>query len=146
MQPIGLRACASLLAISLTGCATSAPPGIGGDWNPVNRYASYTQEIPLHRVYVFHPSPMDGTLKNMLSRWARDSGMSLSYLHGSDFTLFEPVQRIHTPSLQQATAQLAQIYSAQQLLVTVDGNQLVVRPAANTHAVASVVEPQAGPP
>ena len=80
-----------LLVIGLLSCATRPAPDFGGRWKGVNRYAASTEEIPLSSAYLFHASPMDGTLKAMLTRWSKDSKMTLSYLHPSDFTLHEPV-------------------------------------------------------
>ncbi|HEV8692685.1 MAG TPA: TcpQ domain-containing protein, partial [Lysobacter sp.] len=107
-------------------------------WKAVNRYAEEPQEIPLYEAYVFYPSPMDGTLKTMLTRWARDSKMTLSYLHSSDFTLHEAVAQIHTNDLQEAVSQLTSAYAGQGVSVTTEGNQIVVRSAATATATASV--------
>ena len=71
---------------------------------------------------------MDGTLKTMLTRWARDSKMSLSYLHPSDFTLHAPVAQIHTGNLQEAVSQLNVAYAGRSVVVSASENQLVVRP------------------
>ncbi len=124
----------SLLA--LAACATRPAPGISGRWKPVNHYAAVPQEIPLHQAYVFYPSPLDVTLKTMLTRWAHDSHMTLSYEHPSDFTLYGPVAQLRTASLQVAVATLSTLYSRQQVEVTVDGNAIVVRrlpdPASTT--------------
>jgi len=59
-----------LAALALTGCATPSAPDYGGSWKPVNRYAATTTEIPLAQAYEFYASPMDGTLKTMLTRWS----------------------------------------------------------------------------
>ena len=105
-----------------------------GRWKPVNRYAATAEEIPLYQSYVFHASPMDGTLKTMLTRWAKDSRMTLSYLHPSDFTVYGPVAQIQTNDLQRAVSELSAAYAAQQVSVTAAGNQIVVR-------VAQVADP-----
>lgn len=119
-----------IVAIILTaGCATRPAPDFKGRWKSVNRYAETTEAIPLQQTYVFQPAPMDGTLKNMLTRWARDSKMSLSYLHPSDFTLHAPVEQVNTYSLEQAASLLTSIYAQQGVSVTVGGNQIVVRQA-----------------
>ncbi len=76
----------SLLAT--VGCASRPAPDFKGRWKPVNHCAEATMAIPLHQSYLFQPSPMDGTLKHMLERWAQDSNRQLTYLHPSDFTLF----------------------------------------------------------
>ncbi len=94
----------------------------------MNRYAADTQEIPLYESYVFHPAPMDGTLKTMLMRWARDSKMSLSYLHSSDFTLHAPVAQIRTGNLQDAVSQLNAAYAGRSIVVSATQSQIVVRP------------------
>jgi hypothetical protein len=117
------------LVIALSGCATRPAPNFGGRWKTVNHYATSAEAIPLYQTYVFHASPMDGTLKNMLTRWASDSKMTLSYLHPSDFTLYGPVAQIQTNDLQTAVSQLTAAYAGQQVSVTASDNQIVVRVA-----------------
>jgi len=114
--------------VSMTACATRPAPDFKGRWKPVNRYAADTREIPLYEAYVFHPAPMDGTLKTMLTRWALDSKMSLSYLHSSDFTLHAPVAKIRTANLQDAVSQLNAAYAGRGVAVSASENQFVVRP------------------
>lgn len=135
-----------LLLATQAGCATRAPD-FNGRWQPVNHYAATTQVIALHRSYVYQAAPMDGTLKTMLTRWARDSGLQLAYLHPSDFTLHAPVGQINTYYLQQAAEQLSSIYAGQDVLVTVDGDRVTVRlardagtqvPAAGADAAATI--------
>lgn len=116
----------------MTGCATTPAPDFRGRWKTVNRYADTPQEIPLYQSYVFYPSPMDGTLKNMLVRWAKDSEMTLSYLHPSDFTLHAAVAQIHTSGLQEAVSQLTLAYAGQGVAITAENNRIVVRTAATS--------------
>ena len=118
-----------MLVFLLAGCATRPAPDITGRWKPVNRYAAAAEEIPLYQSYVFHASPMDGTLKTMLTRWAKDSKMTLVYLHPSDFTLYSPVAQIQTNDLQRAVSELSAAYASQGVSVTAADNQIVVRVA-----------------
>lgn len=118
----------------LTGCATRPAPDFGGRWKAVNRYAAVTEEIPLYQPYVFAASPMDGTLKTMLDRWAKDSKMTLSYQHPSDFTLFATAAKIQTNDLQRAVSELTSAYAAQGVSVTASGNQIVVQRAQSPSA------------
>ncbi len=129
---------AALLAVALVGCASRPAPDFGGRWKPVNHFAAVPDEIPLQKTYVYYPSPMDGTLKTMLERWAQDSQMPLSYLHPSDFTLHQAVAQIHTTSVQDAVAQLSSAYSAQGVSVTVENGQIVVRAATPSSDTAPV--------
>lgn len=132
------------LAILQSGCATRPAPDFKGRWKSVNRYAETTEAIPLHQSYVFQPAPMDGTLKNMLTRWAKDSKMSLSYLHSSDFTLHAPVEHVNTYSLEQAASQLTSIYAGQRVSIAVEGRQIIVREAGPSTAGASAAAAGAG--
>lgn len=129
--------------LGLTACVTSPAPDVAGRWKPVNRYAEVPQEIPLRQAYVFFVSPLDGTLKNTLARWAKDSKMTLSYLHSSDFTLHAPVATIRTNSLKDALNQLSSAYASQQVNVVAEENQIVVRlaDAAPTEAGVSTPSP-----
>lgn len=125
------------LLIVQAGCATRPAPDFKGRWKSVNRYAETTEAIPLHQSYVFQAAPMDGTLKNMLTRWAKDSKMSLSYLHSSDFTLHAPVEQVSTYSLEQAASLLTSIYAGQRVSVAIEGKQIIVREAGSAPAGAS---------
>lgn len=112
---------------TLAACGADPAPNFRGRWRAVNHYTPQPEEIPLHTAYVFAPSPLDHTLKTMLTRWARDSKMTLSYLAGSDFTLHQPVSQISTSSIQQAVGELSQAYAAQGVSISYANNQIVVR-------------------
>jgi hypothetical protein len=119
----------SCLALVLASCAARSAPNFRGRWQPVNQFAETPREIPLHQAYVYAPLPLDRTLKSMLTRWARDSRMALSYLHGSDYTLHRPVAQIRTSNLQVALQQLNQAYALQGVAISADDRQITVRPA-----------------
>lgn len=119
-----------IAAASLVGCATPSAPDPRGKWMPVNRFADAPQAIPLNQSYVYQASPADGTLKTMLTRWARDSRMTLSYLHPNDYTLYGPVGSVRTPSLAEAVAALTSAYASENVVVVVDRGQIVVSRAS----------------
>lgn len=124
--------------------ATSAAvvPGCASRWKPVNRFAEATREIPLQQAYVFYASPMDRTLKAMLTRWAADTGMTLSYRHSSDFTLHAPVAQIRTTRLPEALDQLRAAYG-NRLELTIVQNAIVASAASATPS--STLEAAAAP-
>lgn len=132
---------AGVSLLVLTACATRPAPDLAGRWKPINRYAATPQEIPLYQSYVFFVSPLDGTLKNTLERWAKDSKMTLSYLHPSDFTLHAQVAEIRTSNLQDALAELSSAYTSQQVLVASEQNQIVVRIAESVPASTGATTP-----
>ena len=140
-RTVTLSCIAGLSLLVLTACVTRPAPDLAGRWKPINRYAVTPQEIPLYQSYVFFVSPLDGTLKNTLERWSKDSKMTLSYLHPSDFTLHARVADIRTSNLQDALNQLSAAYAAQQVVIVTEQNQIVVRIAegsvSNTGAAAT---------
>ena len=124
------------LTFALAGCGTPAAKDFGGSWKPVNRFQDQTTEIPLAQAYTFYASPMDGTLKTMLTRWSKDTGMTLSYQLTSDYTLYKPVAQIQTRDVRSAAAELNAIYAAEGIFITINDKQILV-------AVANVSKPDA---
>ena len=117
-------------AMLAAGCASRDARDFAGRWSPLNRYAATTEAIPLQAAHVYQPSPMDGTLRNLLARWARDSGHELDYRHPADFTLHQPVRDVRAPTLPDALAQLTRAFERQGLVMRMEGNRLVVTAGA----------------
>ena len=123
--------------MSLAACATRPPPAATGRWKPVNHYDEQSIALPLRPAYVYYAAPVDRTLKGLLERWARDSKMQLDYRHDSDFTLYRGVADLHGDDLRSTLAQLASLYSTQQVAINVEGDRIVVRRAAAAPAPAA---------
>jgi len=121
-MPIRMLSCVAALAgaVLLAGCSTPKAQEPRGKWMPVNRMAEAPQAIPLHSSYIYQAAPVDGTLRGMLTRWSKDSGLTLSYLHPNDYTLYKPIADIHTVSIAEAAAALSAAYAAQGVLVVVE--------------------------
>lgn len=124
-----------LFAIAaLAACGTPTAKNFSGPWKPVNRFQNAPTEIPLNPAYVFYASPMDETLKAMLTRWARDSGRELSYKLPFDVTLYQPVAGIRTTDIDDAMAQLNTIYAAQGVSIAASLRRIEVGPMAAASA------------
>ncbi|MDR1076574.1 MAG: toxin co-regulated pilus biosynthesis Q family protein [Xanthomonadaceae bacterium] len=120
----------AIVAAVLAGCSsTPSAPEYRGRWKPVNRYSQTVEEIPLYQNYTFRAAPPDGTLKNMLTRWARDSQMTLVYQLPNDYTLYDAVGRINTKNAQEAALQLSEAYAEKKVSVVINNNQILVRSA-----------------
>lgn len=120
-------ACVAIaVAIAGSGCASREARDFSGAWTPLNQYATSSEAIPLQQAVVFQASPMDGTLRNLLMRWTRDSGTQLDYRHPSDFTLHQPVGHVHARSLADAVAQLGDAFGGQGVVMRMEGGRLVV--------------------
>ncbi|MCL1635124.1 toxin co-regulated pilus biosynthesis Q family protein [Luteimonas sp. SX5] len=113
-------------AVIFAGCTSSSAPKVKGHWNPVNRFAESAEAIPLRPRHEFYALPVDGTLKNLLERWANDSGRTLSYRHGEDFTLHTPVARIRTTDISEAVSELSAAYAGQGVQIEIEPGRIVV--------------------
>jgi hypothetical protein len=133
-----------IAATMLAGCATPPAKNFGGSWKPLNRFRAQPTEIPLQAAYTFYAAPMDETLKTMLTRWANDSGRTLSYQLPFDVTLYTPVADIRTTDLGVAARQLTNIYTAQHVYVSANDRKIVVLPSNATEG--SATDAKAPPP
>lgn len=139
-----LRAAVLLISLTfVTACGTPAARDFGGRWRPINHFPTTTTAIPLNPSYVFFAAPTDITLRTMLARWARDTGMQLSYELVNDYTLVQPVTQIRTNDLRSAAEQLNVIYAPSLLLVNITDRQIVVQAFA---ANAPVTTPDKSAP
>lgn len=123
-----------LSTFALAGCAVPPPRDFGGHWRAVNRFDAAPRSIPLQRPYEYFASPLDGTLKAMLTRWAKDTGITLVYEWPDDYTLTTSVSGIHDRSLEAAVARLGGIYAAQGVSITATSSEIRVAPAADPTA------------
>jgi hypothetical protein len=125
-----------LAAWMLASCGTRPARNFGGSWRPANVFPERPTAIPLRTAYTFYATPMDGTLKTMLTRWARDTQRELVYRHAVDLTLYAGVAAIHTADLDTAVAELNRLYAAQDILVTATGRVIAVDGADAKPAMA----------
>ncbi|MCF5089113.1 hypothetical protein B9Y66_12000 [Stenotrophomonas maltophilia] len=120
------------MTVLLAGCVTPPAPEPRGKWRPVNRLSDVTHAIPLQQTHVYQSSPTDSTLKGLLTRWAKDGGMTLSYLHPNDYTLYVPVGDIRTTSIVEAAAELSRAYAGQGVVVSVEKSRIIVSVAGGS--------------
>ena len=124
---------------ALVGCAAPPAKDFGGRWHPVNQFQSAPRRIQLQQPYVFYASPLDGTLKNMLARWAKDTGMRLVYKLPYDYTLYTPVSGIRSRNITDAAAQLSSIYSGEHVAITTVDHEIIVESASAAPSGASPI-------
>jgi hypothetical protein len=131
----GGMACLGILA--LIGCAAPPAKDFGGRWRPVNQFQSAPERIQLKQPYVFYASPLDGTLKNMLARWATDAGYRLVYKLPYDYTLYAPVSAVRSRNLADAVARLSTIYSDEHVAITAVDREIIVEAASSSSSATS---------
>jgi hypothetical protein len=140
-----LRCAPVLVVLLLTGCATPSAKDFGGTWKPVNRFQDKPMEIPLNPAYTYYAAPMDETLRSLLRRWAKDSGMQFSYQLQSDYTLYKAVTKIRTTDIHAATTELSAIYAAQGVSVSTDGRTIMAELAQSNSDASQAAASNAHP-
>ncbi|WP_267224922.1 hypothetical protein [Dyella silvae] len=135
MDFLKLAVVALLLPIT-SGCGSTAKD-YSGRWKPINRYQSAAAAIPLNPQYLYYATPMDGTLRTMLRRWAKDSGKQFAYHLQTDYTLSQPVAAIRTTDIQQALDQLNAIYGSYGIRLSAEGGQLIATTASDINTPSS---------
>lgn len=128
---MGIRSGSVVVAAAALLLATSCAGGreardFGGRWTALNRYAMSSEAIPLDPPQVFQATPLDGTLRSLLVRWAHDAGRRLDYRHRYDYTLHQPVETVHAYSLEDAVAQLGEAFAGHGVLIRIEDGTLVV--------------------
>lgn len=119
----------SFISVVLLSACNSTPSAknFSGNWQPINIFQESTREIPLIKQHYFEPLPIDGTLKNMLERWSRESKVRLDYTHPSDFTLHRPASTVRQPNLEAALQELNDIYAPQKISINLESGKIVVK-------------------
>lgn len=128
---------AAICIALLAGCAPHRAPDVRGRWAPVNRFADSTEAIPLRPAPEFYALPVDGTLKRLLERWAKQSGRQLDYRHPDDYTLHAPVAGIRAVDLSQAVAALSSAYAGRGFDIVVDEQRIIVAGSGNSAGAES---------
>lgn len=141
---LAVRTAAMLATAFLAGCATPPASEPRGKWRPVNHLPEVTRALPLNHSYVYQVTPIDGTLKGLLTRWAKDGELTLSYLHPNDYTLFAPVAEIRTYSLTEAAAALSSAYASHGVVVTVERSRIVVSYVVSSADSSAAAEKSGG--
>lgn len=120
-----------LLLLLLTACNSNKLPKKAPDyttgWQPVNVYEQGVQVLPVKKQTLFRVSPLDAGLRDLLTRWAREAGGSLSYQNDSDLSLPWAVAQINALNINDAVSQVNAAYRAYGISVMLsEGNQIVV--------------------
>ena len=126
-----------LAILTLGACAAPEVPEVPDDWKPLNTYTQEIRKIPLQKPYAYTVLPIDGSLKCLLERWARDKKMQLHYNVRSDFTLPVSLNDFKKANLEESLAVLDKTYKAKGITIgLVDESKILVQPFVENIASA----------
>lgn len=121
----------------LAACGTKPAPDFRGRWRPINELDATPRPIPLQPVQRFFVLPADRTLKDVVERWAKESGRRAAYRAPTNFSVHIDAAKVSASTLETAAAQLANAYRAQGIQIVIEPRLIVVSAAGPTHASAS---------
>ena len=113
----------SLGLMLLAGCAGDAAPDFAGHWQPVNRYQAASTSSS--RMPVYAASTRDGSLRQLLRRWSTQGGLQLDDRLLQDYPLPSTLAGFHHLSLPQALLALQTLYAQEQVMLELQGRQLL---------------------
>ena len=109
--PLRGRRVAFLAACLLcAGCASHSAK-VSGGWRPANTLDTTPQPILRAPATQYMSTPIDQSLRGLLTRWAREGNMALDFQLASDFSLSQEAAAIRASSLEAALEALNRIYA-----------------------------------
>lgn len=121
----------------LAACGVKPAPDFRGRWRPVNELDATPRPIPLQPVQRFFVLPADRTLKDVVDRWAKESGRRAVYRAPTNFSVHVDAAKVSAATLETAAAQLADAYRAQGVQIVVERRSIIVSASGPGQASAS---------
>lgn len=129
---MAIRYLVPLLGVFLAGCGATSREWSGA-WQPVHPAATAPRVLPLQGQREFYVAPLDGSLRGVLSRWARDAQLELDWHIHEDYTLFGLIATVRAADLDEALAQLSALYAGQRVDLSRVEGRIVARVRAAGH-------------
>jgi hypothetical protein len=99
----------------LSGCATTnkEQTDFGENWAAINTYTDKIEVLPRFRTYILNATQLDGTLINLISRWAMDLDLKMQLNCKNDFSLPKNIITINEDDVTIALAKINTVYKEQ---------------------------------
>ena len=111
------------LPLALSGGRHATLADFAGHWQPVNRYQAASTSSS--RMPVYAASTRDGSLRQLLRRWSSQGGLQLDDRLLQDYPLPSTLAGFHHLSLPQALLALQTLYAQEQVMLELQGRQLL---------------------
>jgi hypothetical protein len=128
---------AAVVSVCVSACGIKPAPDFRGRWRPVNELDTTPRAIPLQPVQRFFVLPVDRTLKDVVERWAKESGRRAAYRAPTNFSVHIDAAKVSASTLETAAAQLADAYRSQAILISVEPRLIIVSTGAAAPAPPS---------
>ena len=119
----------SLLVVCIThaGCA-HRDVKVTGEWRPANALDATPQPIHDAPTVQYISTPLDPSLRSLLSRWSKQGEVALDYRASSDFSLSVDAANIRATSLEGGITALNRIYIQSGVDIRLEGAVVQVTP------------------
>jgi len=105
----------------LLGCSVNPKASdFGGEWVPINQFSDDIKVIPLEAPYKYSGLRIDTSLRQMLERWARDTGLSFQMKCVNDYSIPHKILSMNASNLKAALDEVNEIYLREGLKVFLD--------------------------
>jgi hypothetical protein len=128
---------AVVVSVFVAACGTKPAPDFRGRWRPINELDTTPRAIPLQPVQQFFVLPADRTLKDVVERWAKESGRRAAYRAPTNFSVHIDAAKVSASTLETAAAQLADAYRSQGIQISVEPRSIIVSASGAAAAPAS---------
>ena len=124
------RFTSALIAICLVsaGCSATRDAALMSQWQPVHQFPAQPTPIYMAHSIEYRVTPVDSTLRLLLSRWAYLSGVRSEYQLSQDWTLHSAAAAVNGSNLESAAASLSRAYAERSIEVVVVNQVLIARP------------------
>ena len=128
------------LAVFVAGCATRETENpLPDTWMPANSIDDTARVIPLSRPYVYRVMVVDRTLLQLTKRWARDTRLKDDYKCADDFTLPARLVGKSFITLNQALAEVNDVYRLFGVTIALDGENRFSVDCVNRDVLTGIV-------
>lgn len=97
------------LCVLCAGCASDVK--VAGNWRPVNVLDAAPRAIEQAPEVQFIATPIDRSLRSLLTRWAREGNLALEFKIDTDYSLSAKAASIRAGSIHAALEALNQAYA-----------------------------------
>lgn len=118
-----------LLVLLLSACATLSERAVMSDWQPVANLPTEPRVAVATPDTLFLVTPLDGSLRHLLARWAYLEGVQVDYRLPVDWQLHAPAAAVKAPDLPSALSALQKSYASQGISLRLDKGLLIAESA-----------------
>ena len=122
----------------LLACASPQVSEPSKNWASVNKLGNNIIPIPLEKIYYYSALEIDLSLKDMLNRWALDTGIQSDYNCRNDFTIPYNLLKTNTLHIKSALTEVESVYENEKIKIIFNFNKTIISTTCGNNTVNDV--------